>query len=83
MSCTFLGTSEPRWTAGRLPVNPQLFRDCAATSIAIEAPDHVGIIMPVLGHARATTGERYYNQARSLEAARRFQAVIDGFRNEP
>jgi integrase len=66
-----------------LPVNPHLFRDCAATSTAIEAPEHVGIIMPVLGHARATTGERYYNQARSLEAARRFQAVIDDFRNKP
>jgi hypothetical protein len=39
--------------------------------------------MPVLGHARATTGERYYNQARSLHAARRFQAVIDDFRNKP
>ena len=73
-----------RHTRGRFgfPVNPHRFRDCAATSIAIEAPEHVGIILPVLGHARATTGERYYNQARSLHAARRFQAVIDGFRNE-
>jgi integrase/recombinase XerD len=64
-------------------VNPHRFRKCAATSIAIEDPEHVGIILPVLGHARATTGEQYYNQARSLHAARRFQAAIESFRNEP
>ncbi len=59
------GLSYNRHTRERFgfPVNPHRFRDCAATSIAIEAPEHVGIILPVLGHARATTGERYYNQA--------------------
>ncbi len=65
------------------PVSPHRFRDCAATSIAIEDPEHVGIIMPVLGHAGTTTGERYYNQARSLHAAHRFQSVIDNIRNQP
>ena len=65
------------------PVIPHRFRDCAATSIAIEDPEHVGIIMTALGHAYAKTGEQIYNQARSLEAARRYQAVIDGFRDTP
>jgi len=63
-------------------VNPHLFRDCAATSIATEDPAHVGIIMPILGHARADTAERYYNQARSLDAARRYQDAIGTLRGD-
>ena len=31
-------------------VNSHLFRDCAATSIAIEDPAHVGIASQLLGH---------------------------------
>lgn len=58
-------------------INPHLFRDCAATSIAIELPGQVGIIRPVLGHTNGVTGQRYYNQARSLEAARAFQGAVD------
>lgn len=62
-------------------INPHLFRDAAATSIAIEDPDHVGIVAAILGHSTFRTSERYYNQATSLEAARRFQAAIESFRN--
>ncbi|MQA67004.1 MAG: tyrosine-type recombinase/integrase [Alphaproteobacteria bacterium] len=58
-------------------INPHLFRDCAATSIAIELPAQVGIIRPVLGHTNGFTGQRYYNQARTLEAARAFQGAVD------
>lgn len=64
-------------------VNPHLFRDAAATSVAIEDPDHVGIVTAILGHSTFRTSERYYNQATSLEAARRFQAAIESFRNVP
>ncbi len=63
------------------PISPHCFRYCAATSIATEIPEDVGIIQPVLGHARAATGERFYNQARSLEVAVRFQAGIESLRN--
>lgn len=72
-----------RRTAERFghPINPHLFRDCAATSIAIEDPEHVGIIQPVLGHSNIRTGERYYNQARSLQAARRYQDALEQLRN--
>ncbi len=31
-------------------VNPHLFRDCAATSVAIDDPDHVRIAATLLGH---------------------------------
>lgn len=51
-------------------INPHLFRDCAATSIAIQDPEHVQIIKSILGHSSLETGERYYNQARSLSAQR-------------
>jgi integrase/recombinase XerD len=62
------------------PINPHLFRDAAATSIAIEDPDHVGIVAAILGHAAFQTAERYYNQATSLEATRRLQAVLTTYR---
>ena len=61
-------------------VNPHLFRDCGATSIAVEDPEHVGIIPIILGHSRPQTAERYYNQAAGLEAGRRLQAVLERLR---
>jgi 3',5'-cyclic AMP phosphodiesterase CpdA len=51
------------------PINPHLFRDCAATSIAIEDPAHIGIASRLLGHRTRSTTERYYNQARGVEAS--------------
>jgi len=57
-------------------INPHLFRDCAATSIAIDDPDHIGIASRLLGHRAASTAERYYNHARSVEASRLMQRQI-------
>ncbi|MCB2107395.1 MAG: site-specific integrase [Rhodobacteraceae bacterium] len=62
------------------PVTPHLFRDAAATSVAIEDPAHVGIITAILGHSNPRTGETYYNQATSLQAARTHHAVVDYFK---
>ena len=64
------------------PVNPHLFRDCAATSVAIEDPEHVHIIAAILSHASHATAERYYNQAQSLEAGRVYQKFIAARRRE-
>ena len=61
-------------------VNPHLFRDCVATSIAIEDPVHIGIASQILGHRSSSTTERYYNQARSIEAAHGWQATLDKLR---
>jgi integrase len=58
------------------PINPHLFRDCAATSIAIDDPAHVGIASRLLGHCTGSTTERHYNQARSVEASRLMQASL-------
>jgi integrase len=62
------------------PINPHLFRDAAATSIAIEDPEHVGIVVAILGHSTIKTSERYYNQATGIDAARRYQNVIAAYR---
>lgn len=62
-------------------VNPHLFRDSAATTIAIEDPAHVRMAARLLGHASSATTERYYNQAQAVDAARAFQAgVLDPVR---
>ncbi len=58
------------------PLNPHLFRDCAATTIAVEDPAHVRIAAPVLGHSSFATTEKYYIQANSLEASRRLRETL-------
>jgi integrase len=64
-------------------INPHLFRDIAATSIASEIPEHVGIVRPVLGHASLDSGMRFYNQGRSNGAAGEYQALLATFRTPP
>lgn len=55
---------------------PHLFRDCAATSIAIADPVHVRIASQVLGHRSPATTERYYHQARTVEAGRQWHETL-------
>ncbi len=62
------------------PVNPHLFRDCAATSIAVHDPDHVRIAAAVLGHRSFATTQRHYNLATSLKAAQNYQAELQQLR---
>ncbi len=59
-----------------LPVNPHLFRDCAATSIAIDDPTSVRMAASVLGHAGFGSTEKYYNLATGLEAGRAYSSVL-------
>jgi integrase len=61
-------------------INPHLFRDCAATSIAIDDPAHVRIASQILGHRSTATTERYYNQAQAIDAARRYQRFLVALR---
>jgi integrase/recombinase XerD len=61
-------------------INPHLFRDCLATTVAIEDPDHVLIASSILGHRTPATTEEYYNLAGSLEASRRLQACLMSLR---
>jgi integrase len=59
-------------------INPHLFRDAAATTLAIEDPEHVRIAAPLLGHRTFTTTERYYQQAQSFHAHRAYVDVVFG-----
>jgi integrase/recombinase XerD len=63
-----------------IALSPHRFRDCAATAIAINAPEQVRLILPILGHTTLKTSERYYNQAGSLEAGRRYSRTIAALR---
>ena len=63
------------------PINPHLFRDCAVTSVAIDDPAHIGIAARLLGHRTGSTTERYYNQARGVEASRLMQESLLARRN--
>jgi integrase/recombinase XerD len=62
-------------------VSPHLFRDCAATSIALDNPKHVGDASLVLGHAGHTMTEKHYIHAQSLEASRRHATTIARLRD--
>lgn len=55
-------------------VNPHLFRDAWATTMAIDDPAHIGVMTAVLGHANPNTMERHYQQASSLQAQRAYAA---------
>ena len=64
-------------------VNPHLFRDIAATTLAIEDPLHVRAAAPILGHAALGTTERHYQQATALQAQRALTGVVAGIRRAP
>jgi integrase len=53
-------------------INPHLFRDAAATTLAIADPEHVRVAAPLLGHRTFTTTERYYQQATAYDAHRAY-----------
>jgi integrase/recombinase XerD len=59
-----------------MAINPHLFRDAAATTMAIGDPEHVRISAPLLGHRSFATTERYYRQAQGYEAQRAYHRVI-------
>jgi integrase/recombinase XerD len=61
-------------------VNPHLFRDIVATTIATEDPEHVDMILSILGHRSLKTSEKHYNHAKSLDASRRYQEALQDFR---
>jgi hypothetical protein len=59
---------------------PHMFRDCAATAVAIDNPKRIGDASLILGHAEHRTTEKFYNHARSLEASRRHAAMLASLR---
>jgi integrase len=63
-------------------ISPHLFRDCAATTIATDDPEHVLTIAPILGHTNLRTAELHYNHAQCLEASRQVQRAIIKLRSQ-
>jgi hypothetical protein len=58
------------------PVNPHLFRSCAATTIAIFDPGRIGVARDLLGHVSLATTRAHYNKARSIEASRIYAKAL-------
>jgi integrase/recombinase XerD len=63
-------------------LNPHLFRDCAATSVATEDPEHVFIVPSLLGHSSLQTSQQYYDHAQSNHAASRYQEFVLALRRQ-
>jgi len=61
---------------------PHLFRDCLITSLAIEQPELMRIGSAVLGHSSLATAQNHYNQAKMLQAGRRYAGTIIEMRAE-
>jgi integrase/recombinase XerD len=57
------------------------FRRAAATFLAMDAPEKIGLIPGVLQHASPEVSEQHYNLARSMQAGRRFAAHLGNARN--
>ena len=60
------------------PINPHLFRDAAATTLAIADPAHVRVAAALLGHRTFGTTERYYQHAQSFDAHRAYIDAVFG-----
>jgi integrase len=60
-------------------VNPHLFRDSLATSLAINNPEFVGIAHVMLGNS-IDTCQRYYNLARTHISGHRLNAAVASLR---
>jgi integrase/recombinase XerD len=57
-------------------INPHLFRSCLVTSTAIHHGAEMGLAMTVLGHMSSKVTERYYNQAKMIDAIRAYQEIL-------
>jgi len=58
-------------------INPHLFRDIAATTIASDTPENVCDAAGVLHHSNLKTGEKHYIQADQRRAGRVYQDIIE------
>lgn len=58
------------------PMSPHDFRRAAATFLAMEAPDKVGLTPGILQHSSPETGDRHYNLSHSVSASRRHSETL-------
>lgn len=57
-------------------INPHPFRSCLATSTAIYHGAEIGLAMTVLEHTISEVFERYYNQAKMIDAVKAYQEIL-------
>lgn len=71
------------WTRQKFghAINPHLFRDAAATTLAINDPSHVRVAASLLGHRSLTTTEKHYIQASGLQAQQSLITVLNEIRH--
>ena len=77
------------WNTSRLTeelydrrINPHMFRDCAASALATDDPEHILAIARILGHASIDTSNRHYNQSRMTAAGDIFHEVLAGLKQQ-
>ncbi len=58
------------------PMNPHLFRDAAATTLAVADPARVRVAAPLLGHRTFGTTERHYLHAQANIGHRAYIDVL-------
>src|SRR5205823_7217657 len=58
------------------------FRRAAATFLAMDAPEKIGLIPGILQHASPEVGDQHYNLSRSVQASRRFAGHLISERNK-
>jgi len=63
-------------------INPHLFRDCAASALATDDPEHILAIARILGHASIKTSNDHYNQSQMTAAGDILHDVIVGLRQQ-
>jgi integrase/recombinase XerD len=65
------------------PINPHLFRDCAASALATDDPEHILAIARILGHNSIETTMRHYNQSQMTAAGEILHTVLADIRHVP
>jgi integrase/recombinase XerD len=58
------------------PMSLHLFRDSAATTVAVHDSARIGIVGDVLGHTRHETSEKHYNQAKGIGPLRSYHGLL-------
>lgn len=64
-------------------INPHLFRDIAATAIAVDRPEQVHLSKDLLGHGSLDLSERHYLHAQSVRARKHLGDVVREIRTGP
>lgn len=63
-------------------INPHLFRDCAATSLAMNSTSNAFAAAALLGHRDFSTTERHYIRALQLESSGKITRLLEAVRHE-